>query len=260
VDPSPDSPAATARSDQGFVFAFQLAGQDLIEAQVEIKLDTAAGRAAVKRLRKSVRSCMGLGAIFTALFAIDVSGILGDRLSALGADLLFFVVALFLWFGAFVLARSRRPRAIRKAALGMVRSVPAAILLRPIEIRVAPQGLRFCGDGLTTEIAWKLLSEVAAGAKFILFVRHDRACYILPRSVVGDAAQQDRLIQTCRDWLTAGGGGAAYARSVLVTGRDQPCPKCSYNLRGTESTVCPECGSPLDPEEMHERVVESMKR
>ena len=39
------------------------------------------------------------------------------------------------------------------------------------------------------------------------------------------------------------------ADPVLVgylAGRDAPCPRCGYNLRGVESSRCPECGGALE--------------
>src|SRR5690348_785690 len=37
---------------------------------------------------------------------------------------------------------------------------------------------------------------------------------------------------------------------ALVSGyladRDEPCPRCGYNLRGVESEQCPECGERLE--------------
>jgi hypothetical protein len=36
----------------------------------------------------------------------------------------------------------------------------------------------------------------------------------------------------------------AALRSHLA-GRDQPCPRCTYNLRGLRGTRCPECDLPL---------------
>ena len=33
---------------------------------------------------------------------------------------------------------------------------------------------------------------------------------------------------------------------MLLSGRDIACPVCAYNLRGSESDRCPECGAALD--------------
>ncbi len=32
---------------------------------------------------------------------------------------------------------------------------------------------------------------------------------------------------------------------AYLAGRDAPCPRCAYNLRGCAAQVCPECGVPL---------------
>lgn len=32
---------------------------------------------------------------------------------------------------------------------------------------------------------------------------------------------------------------------LILKGRDVPCPRCSYNLRGAANAVCPECGERL---------------
>lgn len=42
-----------------------------------------------------------------------------------------------------------------------------------------------------------------------------------------DAAERDELI------------------AVFLAGRDVPCPRCGYNLRGLERARCPECERPL---------------
>jgi hypothetical protein len=40
--------------------------------------------------------------------------------------------------------------------------------------------------------------------------------------------------------------GEAELLRALLTSRDITCPVCAYNLRGNESSNCPECGANLD--------------
>lgn len=34
--------------------------------------------------------------------------------------------------------------------------------------------------------------------------------------------------------------------AVFLAQRDEPCPKCGYNLRGVQAAACPECGTTLE--------------
>lgn len=38
---------------------------------------------------------------------------------------------------------------------------------------------------------------------------------------------------------------AAESLRLYLASRDVPCPRCGYNLRGSTSSSCPECGKPL---------------
>jgi hypothetical protein len=40
------------------------------------------------------------------------------------------------------------------------------------------------------------------------------------------------------------------ALQTFLTGRDVPCPKCGYNLKGLDIGTCPECGFGFDAESL----------
>lgn len=237
-------------------FNIVLPQDDLIESSVEWMRHTTAGRKRIKTTRSVARTSMLIGTIFAALLVCQAifregTWILTD---GAGIPLLFAVAA---WVAALILWRSVSPAGARAAARNRARAVAVLCLRQPHTITLTPEGFRFAGDGMATELAWKHFEEVVGGERFILLVKHDATAHVVPRAIVGDAPAQEALIAQCRTWIEAGGGGAAYAVVALLFDRDVPCPKCQYNLRNQTRPLCPECGTALNQHDLYATILQA---
>lgn len=124
----------------------------------------------------------------------------------------------------------------------VIRSIPD----RRFRLCIDAEQISVQSPRTTMSIRWSMISEIQSVPSALLIVSSRGGMEALLPSSMIPAAQRLTLEQDLRAWLAANGGGDEERISRYLVARDLDCPGCKYNLRGTRSGACPECGSKLN--------------
>ncbi len=248
---------------EAIVIDFQITPDDLVEYRIWCEFHRLSARLTRRRLRRRAAwtGLVSLVIIATLVWFWYVPGgvvaafvyrhglprgvfaafrICGLLLTLVGpwfcAWWLFRAAAVFTAPGEVAFARTLRRRA--RALFGDQ--------ARAGRLSITPEGVGHSVNGAEFSIPWNFYEAIHETPTLIVSSSRGGGEGFLPKRCIGAGAEGQARTDQIMAWARAKGGTQEAALNRLLAESDVRCPDCGYNLRGLESTVCPECGIPLE--------------
>jgi hypothetical protein len=118
---------------------------------------------------------------------------------------------------------------------------------RTLQLTINGRGIRAATATYYTMLNWSHFASMVETPQFLVGRCRDGSTAVLPKRCLGEGSELGRNLGRVRAWAAAANVGHSAELGLHLRDHDVPCPKCSYNLRGMEGTICPECGFHLEP-------------
>jgi hypothetical protein len=102
--------------------------------------------------------------------------------------------------------------------------------------------------GESRGLSWAHIAKIKIDPAFVIVIQTDSHGTHIPIRAFASQADAERFVALAQQTLHASGYGDANWIAKCLASHDAPCTKCKYNLRGTTTAACPECGHPLNRE------------
>lgn len=159
-------------------------------------------------------------------------------------------------FQFFFIIKNANPRAMRERVL--------AIAAREVQrgtydwiqgrwaIRASPEALWISSPGSKARLEWSRVHRIVRSLECVAIISNSGATPIPSRAFLTDRDADD-FARELQRFLSEAGAGAAKRIGDYTHEREAACAVCGYSLMNLSAERCPECGEPIDINELRER-------
>ena len=259
-----DAPAnPDAHPAQAITFDYHITPDDLVEYRLWCEFHRAGARRTRRHVRRNA-AWTALAAVVLVIVAvwywtdgprsiasfvyrhglpyrlIPLARLVGLVLSLIGPLLsawwLFNALAVFTAPGELVYARRLREHA------------ESELTARPRagRLTVTGDGVRHESGETMVFTPWEHYEAIHETPSLIVSCGRSGGEGFVPKRCLGSGEEAKARAEQIKAWARARGGTQEATLFALLADRDARCADCGYNLRGVRSTVCPECGVPIE--------------
>jgi hypothetical protein len=223
--------------------SFDIRREDWIEVNKACMNESPAWEAAARTYRrKTRRQVLAIAPFCIVGLALAVGR--SSSTSGMYAEGAFFGGA-FCALLYFALPRVNTIEKAKHARLADVMRADLSVWTGPTTITLDEQGVHIKAPSSESTLSWQLVAPSSAGGFVILQHANHGGTIIPPRAFTSGITAEGVLTQSMKWWRAAQLSHTERLTRYLAD-RDQPCPRCSYNLRGINGERCPECGEALE--------------
>lgn len=157
-----------------------------------------------------------------------------------------YVIIPVLWA---ILAKPSESKNVKQAKVSIRDSLKAGAThadTGPLSLRITTDGLIYAGRWGSAEYLWRgAINRIERNESLFLIVTLGRSSFIIPQRAFKTPYEAESFFNLVSDLIAKNGGGNDLDLIEHLQHHDLPCPKCRYNLRGAQTSSCPECGRRL---------------
>lgn len=144
---------------------------------------------------------------------------------------------------------------IKESFRDMLKAGATSLDTGPQILRITSEGLIQSGRWGSSELLWRGgIIRVERNESLFLIVNLSRSYLIIPQRAFKTTEEAESFFALVSDLIAKNGGGNDLDLIEHLQHHDLPCPKCKYNLRGTTTSSCPECGKRLSLGMFHDSI------
>lgn len=150
-------------------------------------------------------------------------------------------------FGVFVswgITRTNTTDRVKKAYLKQIEKMDLSAHVGSHAVRATADAVHIVAPSREVKLLWTA-ARPSRVTDYLLISHGGHDGTIIPTKAFPSDTDANAFFDQIVRWYHDAQGPESERLARYLADRDLPCPKCRYNLRGTRSQSCPECGTAL---------------